>query len=382
MSQAERYFECSASVNLIKTMGGAGELTADDPDYRKDGVQAHAVLAECLTSGVDAVLVDPVICPDVTADMMLAVQAAVDYVRERVGKAGMMVETPISHPAFHDDAYGKADALLFYPEPSIALECVDYKHGQGVIVEVEKNRQCMGYAFMAIDGPSWPENRPRLKDNNLVKLTIAQPRAEHSDGPIRSWVTSAGALRKWAEEELRPRMLATREGIFKMGEHCRFCPVKKFCAPMLSTGTSIAALGAEGIKELTTPALLALLEVGPKVLRMLAKVLENEAYTRIAIRQEELPGWKVVVKLADRIWKTDAEAAILADWSKHNTVDMLYSQPKFLSPAQFEGLGPRAKELVAEYAYKPDAGYSVVPMSDRRKAVVVDFPLDKIAPPN
>lgn len=374
MSQAERYFECSASVNLIKTMGGAGELPHEDPDYRKDGTQAHAVLAQCLTSGEDAWQVDPVVCPDVTADMMLAVQQAIDYVRSRVGKAGMLVEVPISHPEFHDGAYGQADVLLFYPEPSIALESGDYKHGQGVIVEVKGNRQTRGYAFMAIDGPSWPENRPRLKDGDLIKLTIMQPRAEHPDGPIRSEVITVGELRRWAEEELRPAMLATVGGIFKMGEWCRFCPVKKFCAPMLSTGTSIAELGAEGIKKLTTPALFELMKVGPKVLRMLATMIEGEAYDRIAVRREEAPGWKIVVRKADRVWRPGAEADILSTAGTDHgySKDQLYTEPKFLSPARFEALGPRAKELVAEYAFKPDVGYNVVHESDTRKAVTVE----------
>ena len=78
-----------------------------------------------------------------------------------------------------------------------------------------------------------------------------------------------------------------------------------------------------------------------------------------------IPNVKTVAKKADRLWKDTAQAALVA------AVGPEVMENKLKSPAVVEKLNPRAKALVAEYAYTPDYGLTIAPMSDRRKAVSV-----------
>ena len=67
------------------------------------------------------------------------------------------------------------------------LEVIDYKHGIGIVVEVENNPQIMYYAYMIIDelGSAWMIAP--------TTLTIVRPRVTWRE-PIRSWQTTVGYI--------------------------------------------------------------------------------------------------------------------------------------------------------------------------------------------
>ncbi len=77
-----------------------------------------------------------------------------------------------------------------------------------------------------------------------------------------------------------------------------------------------------------------------------------------------MPGWKIVHKKANRVWKEGAEAAVVASIGE----DAAYTR-KFRSPPQVEKLGKVGKALAKEHAYKPETGLTLAPESDRREAV-------------
>jgi hypothetical protein len=71
---------------------------------------------------------------------------------------------------------------------------------------------------------------------------------------------------------------------------------------------------------------------------------------------------KLVNRKTDRVWKPEAKDAF--------TDAKCFTTPSLLSPAQMEKLPiPGIKDNVKEYAFQPDAGLTLAPISDRRTAV-------------
>ena len=148
----------------------------------------------------------------------------------------------------------------------------------------------------------------------------------------------------------------------KPGPWCRFCKAKQAIAcPALEEYGLVVAQAPE------SPALLTNERLGElygmiEPLNMRIKAIRDEAERR-ALAGAEIPNVKTVAKKADRLWKDTATVALSAalgpEAMEHN----------LKSPAEIEKFSPRAKALVAEYAYTPDYGLTIAPMSDRRKEV-------------
>ncbi len=359
-SSAERWMRCSGSVALIQALG---PIEADEPDYRRDGTQAHALAAHCLNANCDAWEAMGEF-DAISAEMADAVQVYLNYVRSLGGDR--YVEHRVHRPEFHPQFYGTVD-FAAVSRVNEATEIVDYKHGVGVVVEARDNPQLKYYAYGFIgDGPT--ADLP-VMDGETVKLTIVQPRALwHPDGVIRSWETTAGDIRRWAREVLRPAMERAGEQSFELGEHCRFCPAKLVCPAMRHLASDAAMAQHE------TASADRLLSVSDNwlgdwfkrlsVLNMFISAVEQETYRRLIQGDHPALGAyaKLVARRSDRVFKEGAP------------VEERFGPDAFVtrlrSVAEIEKL-PGGKEFVAEYAYKPDTGLTAVSLSDRRPAVAV-----------
>jgi hypothetical protein len=340
-SSAERWMNCPGSVSLIKSFVASASYIEGSPDWQQDGVEAHSVAAYCLQNDVDAWrLIGHPQFPRMTPDMGMSVQVYLDYVRTVCGGESY-VEYRLHRPNLHQLAYGTLDFACVQPG---LVRIVDYKHGAGVYVEVRRNPQIMYYANLLLDELALP-------DDTAFELTIVQPNAYTPEGEdvIRTWETNAKALRDWLTTELVPSMDKTQTATaeFKQGEWCRFCPVKIVCPAM-------ALMVEEAIRLNALP-----YEHVP-LMKMLIKASETDEYNRLMDGQPSTGG-KLVMKKTNRVWKSDAKAAVLAAFG-----DAALSEPELLSPAQVEKL-PGGKVLVAEYAMLPEAGMVVAPIDDSRK---------------
>ena len=101
------------------------------------------------------------------------------------------------------------------------MHVIDFKYGQGVLVEAEQNPQMMLYALGAL------RLFDSLYDIEEVAMTIYQPRREN----ISTWTISVADLKAWAEEELIPRAKLAFEGKgdFMPGPWCTFCKAAVKC---------------------------------------------------------------------------------------------------------------------------------------------------------
>lgn len=366
-SGAERWMHCPGSVQLLRDL----KLPeTDEPDYRKQGIAAHDLAARCLQkSGVDAwelIGEEAANGEKFTAEMAEAVQVYLDCVRPVMALAAddtqIMIEFPISAPAIHSDFYGTVDLAVilrgdaFHDEQ--ILDVTDYKHGEGIVVEVEDNPQAMYYAFGLLQV---------YTEVHRVRLRIVQPRAFHPDGPIRMWETTADAIRAWAKDILVPAMQRAELDLdLDPGPWCRFCPAKLVCPMLTHLFGAAATCNPAEIINLSDAAISRSYQY-LKAVDFYTKALKEEALRRLNTGAE-IDGIKLVNQRANRIWKIEAPEIFKARFGAK-----AMTEPELRSPAQMEELGDDAKTLVKQYAYTPssEANLTVALLADKRPAVKI-----------
>ena len=371
-SSAHCWFTCAGSVKM-----SAGRTGGDTPEAQ-EGTAAHIVAAGCLHRDQDAwewtgqkitveredggppdeFVVDQAMAEDVQV-YLGAVRWDFNARMAPEGVTSMFIEETFTLSDIDEDAYGTADCALLCSGEDL-LRVYDLKYGEGIIVEVEKNEQAMYYAVGVIE---------RLTARGvvipyMVELVIVQPRIDHPDGFVRRWRISVDDLSKWAHGTLKKKIAATRakSPALVVGEHCRFCPGKPVCPAIRGVFDELANGHPAAVKELEDWELAERMERIPAARKFIG-CLEDETFTRRS-KGRDVPGWKIVHKKANRVWKPGAESAVVAVLGE----DAAYTR-KFRSPAQVDKLGAAGKALSKEHAYKPKTGLTLAPESDRREAV-------------
>jgi hypothetical protein len=353
-SSAERWMNCPGSVALLRRLDLPPQ---DDPEYRRAGTAAHAVLASCLrTSGaeepLDAWELIGATYEGVRVDeaMANAVQVALDECRCLASSphAEIYIEKKL-HSPLHADFWGTVD---FAVVADSLLNIVDFKYGEGIAVEVENNPQLKYYAWLILE---------RHPDVRRVVLRIVQPRAIHPDGPIRRWETTAEDIGLWVETELVPAMREEADSLLP-GEWCRFCPAKLICPALSSLFEAAANADPKKVIALGDD-MLGRAWALRKAVKSYLKALEDEILRRL-MKGGTVPLAKLVEKRADRVFQDEAGVIFVARFGGD-----AYEPQRLKSPAQMENLGTEAKKLVREYAYTPKTGLTVADADDKRLAV-------------
>ena len=352
-SGAERWMNCPGSVNLIK------ELTlpeTDEPSYRAEGTAGHEAAAFCLEKGKDGweIVGEEFYKLPIDIEMADAVQAYLDVVRPLMADADkVLVEAGISSDQ-HKLFYGTVD---FAAVKNNTLYVVDLKMGKGVAVDVENNPQVMYYAYGILQ---------KFPDVRIVNLCIVQPRGYHPDGPVRWWSISAEVLATWAHDVLFPSMKRTElDADLDAGKWCRFCPAKIVCPVMESLFAAAMQADPKKLVELTDAALGRAYQYKPAV-ESYIKALEEVTYGRLNTGHI-VPGTKLVLKKANRVFKAEAEQVFREKYG-----DKAFDPPTMKSPAQMSEIDGEAAKLVKEYAYTPQTGLTVALEIDKRPAVKVE----------
>lgn len=236
-SVCKQYMACPGSVAMRSKFPSVSSEAADE------GTRLHALMEHCLRNGewdagdyVGAWLENeeqiPLgggfhaasAVPAFTKDQCDAVSTILRYVWAlmRSPTAELYVETNFALADIDPRAFGTADIVIVDGE---TLHLVDAKFGKGVLVEVENNAQLQFYAAGARRKIESAANVFR------ITLTIAQPRAFHPAGPIRTWETDIVSLMEW-ESELAAAIKRTDDPKAPLvaGDHCQFCPGARLAA--------------------------------------------------------------------------------------------------------------------------------------------------------
>lgn len=369
-SASSRWLNCPGSVALTEQVPERG-----DTKYSAEGTVAHEVAELALREGVDPLMyvgkrIDGIM---VTKEMALAVGMYVDKVNTLGQSVGVepMIEVRFSLAKLGPpvDMFGTADCVVPDRERS-HLHVLDYKHGQGVVVEAANNPQLMTYALGAVLA---------LEERfNQITVWIVQPRAPHRDGVVREWTFS------WDElVDFRKRLIAGAEACFEedaplaVGSWCRFCPASALCPAQKEHAvvTVQDAFVADAAPELPAPPTLTEEELAV-VLEHADHIMDWLRSVQAYVRQQKEDGhvlvdsWKLIEKRANRAWSKEEEQVVadLADVGL--TPEDLYVK-KLLSPAQVEKLLRREGHQIPDgLVERVVNGYNLVPSSDPRPEAV------------
>lgn len=346
-STAKRVIACPASVALVAKMP-----PSPSNEHADRGTLLHNVIADSLNFGkplrtfIGTKYKDQVLTEELMNEKLRPAFDALNTI-DAHHDMEYEIETRVGFGDFLPNVFGSTDLLGRIGNRAIVL---DWKFGDGIMVEAEENPQLLFYAAAAMrtDSAKWV-----FDGAEEIELVIVQPPF------IRRWVTTRERIAQFERELARAVALsATPDAPMQSGDHCRWCTAKPICPQM--TGAVDRALQQQ-IVDLDAPKLAAylkqadVLEGWIKDLRALAmQVLESGS---------PMPGYKLVAKRATRQWTS--EDAVDA-WVDVNNIANAY-ETKLKSPAQMEKL---VKNIPDELIKKVSSGVTMAEDSDPRPAVL------------
>lgn len=191
-SSSHRWLHCNPSARL--------ELEFEDRETSaaSEGTAAHALCEHKLKRRLKLRSDRPVSHWD-NDEMEQYTDEYVDFVMEQVIRerrrdenTQVLIEQRLDFSCFVPDGFGTGDCLIVSKG---RLHIIDFKYGQGVLVEAEDNPQMKLYALGALE--QFGEQYQIKK----VKMTIFQPRREN----VSTWETTAFKLKTWAKKDLKPK---------------------------------------------------------------------------------------------------------------------------------------------------------------------------------
>ena len=351
-STAKRVINCPASVKLVQQMPPQPES-----EHAARGTLLHNVIAELLefdkkpeqclgatykTQTLTQELIDEKIIPALEALDEIDPEKQMEY----------MVETRVGFGDFLPNVFGSTDLLGRKGKRAVVL---DWKFGDGVLVDPENNPQLLFYAAAAMRTPAaqWV-----FEGVDEIECIIVQPPA------IRRWVTTPARVKEFEQELLYAvRLSSWPEPPMQEGDHCRWCAAKPICPRI--TGAVERALKGK-LAEMPAQQIAAqlrqadMLEDYIKELRALAfQMLEND---------NTVPGYKLVAKRGTRQW---VDKAKIEAWVDVNSIEDAYEPVTIKSPAQLEKVLKKAKiEFPADMVVSVSSGDTLAADSDPRPAVL------------
>jgi hypothetical protein len=350
-STAKRVINCPASVKLVQQMP-----PKPSSEHADRGTLLHNVIAELLEFDkrpeqcIGAQYKDQILTQELLDEKIIPALALLDEV-DPEKKMEYMVETRVGFGDFLPGVFGSTDLLGRKGKRAIVL---DWKFGDGVLVDAEDNPQLLFYAAAAMRTPAcqWV-----FEGAEEIECIIVQPPA------MRRWVTTPERIKQFEVELAR----AVRESSWpnptmQTGDHCRWCTAKPICPEMTGAAeralkVQLAALPAEQIAMQLQQA--DMLEDYVKNLRALAfQMLENG---------HPVPGYKLVAKRGTRQWVDEEKAKAFLLKSLVEP----YKELEVISPAQAEKLLKKIKmELPPELVVSISSGSTLATDDDARPAVL------------
>lgn len=349
-STAKRVISCPGSVKLVQKMPPQPSSVHADR-----GTMLHDVISTILSDGSVVVgqykYKDQVLTEELYDEKIAPALDALEEI-DPYGRLVYEVETRVGFGDILPGVFGSTDLVGRIDDRAIVL---DWKFGDGVVVEAEENAQLMFYAAAAMrtDALKWA-----FEGVTEVECIIVQPPV------VRRWVTTVGRIKQFEHELVAAVKTALKDDApLAQGDHCRWCAAKPICPQM--TGAVDRALKQQLI-NLDVDTLgrylhnADLLEDWIKDLRALAfGMLEKNI---------PVPGYKLVNKQARRKWTDESKAkeALLSLGLKESVV----VETSIMSPAQAEkALKKRFSELPEDLIKSESSGTTLAPEDDPRPAV-------------
>ena len=353
-STAKRVMACPGSVALVAKMPPQVENK-----YMAEGTALHSAIDYLVNDG-DA---SPYSLLDknfngvaLSEDHCEKLKSALALLNEVDPKEEMnfATETRVGFGELLPGVFGSTDLIGRIGNRAIVL---DWKFGDGVIVDAEENAQLMFYAAAAM---RTPESAWAFEGATEVECVIIQPPS------VRRWVTTPDRIRQFERDLVQAVKLSTLpDAQLTVGDHCRFCTAKPICPQMTGAADRALAVKLDNLDAGKISTYLKnadLLETWISSLRELAlSMMESGA---------NLPEYKLVAKRAIRQWTDEdkAKVALFALGLDESEV----METSIMSPAKVEKVLKKRKiALPADVVVAISSGNTLASVDDPRPEVLL-----------
>jgi hypothetical protein len=352
-STAKRVINCPGSVALVATMP-----QQEGSSYANEGSLLHEAIAIVMDTGCapeDMVGFEAhglTVTDELLERKLLpALALLADY--DPLALMEFEVEQTVDFGEFLPGVFGSSDVVGRLDGKAVIL---DWKFGDGVMVEAEESEQLMFYAAAAMRTPScaWA-----FKDVTEVECVIIQPPY------LRTWTTTVERILKF-ERELARAVSASRlpDAPIKSGDWCKWCTAKPVCP--IKTG-ALDRMKRDAMQTINVDKLATYLAAAPEIEDFLAQcralahqMLENDV---------PVPGYKLVAKRATRHWADPATAQDALIGLGLTKTDV--TKTELLSVAQAEKVLKKHKiDLPSDMVVAVSSGSTLAVDTDPRPAVV------------
>lgn len=351
-SSAARVINCPGSVKLSKDIPKRPSSQAANR-----GTLLHEAIAKHLAGVPKEKLVNVFNYAGITlTDDLWAekIDVALSYLAEIDPNNEMefIEEVTVDFGDYLPGVFGSVDLIGRLDKKVIML---DWKFGDGVIVNAENNYQLLFYAAAALRTPKLKWVFEGAED---LELIIVQPPS------IRRWSTTFDRVKQFEMELVTALKDAESDNpTLKTGSHCRWCPAKLSCPAM----NELVVDKPKALSKDLNPVFIA--ECLDKLEAIDAWVKELKS---MALETLEgggvIPGYKLVSKRAARSW-TDEEGA-KNELIKLGLKEEDIIQASLISPAEADKILKKKKlSLPKDIVVAISSGSTVVPESDPRPSL-------------
>ena len=355
-SSSHRWLGCTPSARLEQ------EFADHETEAAAEGTAAHALCEHKLRKALKMRSKKPVSKYDCD-EMDVYTDAYVQFVLEAISEAKqncadptVLIEQKLDFSCYVPDGFGTGDCLIVADKN---LHIIDFKYGQGVLVDAEENPQMMLYALGAL------KLFDCLYDIETVSMSIFQPRREN----VSTWTIAVSDLMDWAENTLIPKAeLAFKgEGEYIPGAWCQFCKASVKCRARAEAKLELAKF------EFAQPPLLSdeeIEEILGKLDDLTKWANEIAAYAQeAAINHGKVwTGFKLVESRTNRKY-TDEDAVIEA--AKAAGYHDIFKQSLITITEMEKLMGKKTfAEILGAFIVKPQGKPTLVPASDKRPAIL------------
>jgi len=354
-SGAHRWMNCTPSARLERQFGdNSGESAAE-------GTAAHALAEHKLRRALKMRSRKPVSKYD-SDEMDICTDAYVEFVLEAIAGTKLtcpdpkvLIEQRLDLTRFVPEGFGTGDCLIIADG---TIHIIDFKYGQGVLVEAEDNPQMKLYALAAL------ELFDGIYDISAVAMTIFQPRREN----VSTHTVFKESLYQWAEEVLRPaaELAFGGKGEYHCGDWCQFCRAAVKCRARAEEKLDLARF------EFALPPLLADVDIEEILLKLddltsWANDIKAYALEASVSHGKEWSGFKLVEGRSNRRYADEdavaeaAKAAGYRDIYRHSLIT-LTEMERLMGKDNFQ-------VILSGLIEKPPGKLVLVALSDKRPAI-------------
>ena len=362
-SSSHRWLNCSPSARLEQ------EFEDRETEAAAEGTAAHALCEHKLRRALKLQSRRKPISRYDSDEMDMHTDGYAQFVLETLAEVRkncadplINIEQRLDFSCYVPDGFGTGDCIIIGDK---IMHVIDFKYGQGVLVEAEHNPQMMLYALGAL------RLFDSLYDIEEVAMTIYQPRREN----ISTWTIPVSELKAWAENELVPkaRLAYEGKGEYRPGPWCTFCKAAVKCRARAEEKLRLAQY------EFAKPPLLTDTEIEDILgklddLTRWAEEIKTYAQDAALNHGKQWHGYKVVEGRSVRKYSNEdavVEAANAAGYHDifRKTLLPLTEMERLMGKQEFQSI---LGGLIIKPAGKP----TLVPASDKRPAITkanIDF---------